>query len=56
MEFQQSKRIKEETFMQTGRKGRDRQLGQRGLMARQQLVDQMVLHLCTDKLGETTGG
>ena len=30
---------KEETFIQTSRRGRDGQLGQRGLMARQQLVD-----------------
>ena len=30
---------KEETFIQTGRRGRDGQLGQRGLVARWRLVD-----------------
>ena len=31
--------IKEETFIQTGRRGRDGQLGWKGLTARQQLED-----------------
>ena len=32
--------IKEETFMQTNKRGRDRQPGQRGCATRWQLVDQ----------------
>ena len=45
--------VKEETFIQTGRRDRDRQLGQRGHIARQQLEDQVVPHLCADKAGGT---
>ena len=47
--------VKEETFIQTGRKCGDRQLGKRGSSARQQLEDQAVQHLCEDKPGGTTG-
>ena len=36
-------------------RSRDRQLGWRGCMARQQLEDRAVPHLCVDKLGGTTG-
>ena len=46
--------VKEETFIQTGRRGRDRKLGQRGRTARWQLADLAVPHLCTDKLGGIT--
>ena len=54
---------KEETFIQTGRRGGDGQPGQRGLTARQWLVDwarhwladQAVPHLRADKPGGTTG-
>ena len=48
-------RRKKETFIQTGRRGGDRQPGWRGLVARWQLADQAVLHLLADKLGGTTG-
>ena len=47
--------VKEETFFQTGKKGRDGQSGQRGLAARQWLEDQTIPHLYVDKLGGTTG-
>ena len=56
--------VQEETFIQTGRRGRDRQPGWRGLMARQQradqvgeqwLADQAVPHLHVGKPGGTTG-
>ena len=50
-----SKELKKETFTQTGKKGRDGQLGQRGLMARQQLAEWVVPHLRVNKLGGTTG-
>ena len=43
------------TFIQTGRKGRDGQLGQRGHAARWQLADQVVPHLPTDKPEGKTG-
>ena len=33
-----NKGVKEETFIQTGRRGRDRELGQRQCMSRWQLV------------------
>ena len=49
--------FKEETLIQTGRRGRDGQLGWRGLgWGRWWLVDQVVPYLCADKLGETTWG
>ena len=49
--------------MQTSGRGRDRQQGQRGLVARQRLADEVrwwladreVPHLCADKPGGTTG-
>ena len=52
-----------ETFIQTSRRGRDRQLGQRGHAARQwlanqgrwQLADWVVSHLCVNKLGGKNG-
>ena len=55
--------VKEETFIQTSRRGRDGQSEWRGFTARQQLEDQakwrlaelVVPHLCVDKLGGTTG-
>ena len=55
--------VKEETFIQTSKRGRDRQPGWRGHAAKWQLVDQArwrlvewaVPHLCADKLGGTTG-
>ena len=47
--------VKEEIFIKTGRRGRDRQPRQRGLMERWWLVDQVVPHLCADKLGGTAG-
>ena len=47
--------VKEETFIQTSRKGGNRQLGQRGHVARWWLVEWAVLHLCAEKLGGTTG-
>ena len=47
--------VKEETFIQTSRRGRDGQPGQRGLTARWQLPDQAVPRFHEDKLGETTG-
>ena len=47
--------VKEETFIQTGRRGGDRQLGQRGCTAKQQQVDWEVPHLHADKPGGTTG-
>ena len=52
--------VKEETFIQTGRRGGDRQPGWRGHTARQWLVDRVckatiadwaVPHSCMDKLG-----
>ena len=55
--------VKEETFIHTGRRGRDGQPGQTGLMVRQwladparwQLADWAVPHSCVDKLGGRTG-
>ena len=55
--------VKEETFIQTGRRGRDRQTEQRRLsekqgmadQSRQQLDDSTVRHLCADKLVGTAG-
>ena len=47
--------MKEETFIQTGRRDRDGKLGWKGHMARQQLVGQVVTHSCADKLGGATG-
>ena len=47
--------VKEETFIQTGRRGGDGQLGQRGLTARWQLEDPELPHLRADKPGGTTG-
>ena len=46
--------IKEEIFIKTGRRGRDRQPRQRGLMERWWLVDQVVPHSWSDKLGGIT--
>ena len=43
--------VKEETFIQTGRRGRDELPGR----ARQWLEDQVVPHLCADKPGGTSG-
>ena len=43
---QNNQGVKEETFIQTGRRGGDRQLGQRGCTARQQLKDEVAPHLC----------
>ena len=50
-----SKELNEETFIHTGRRGRDRQLGWRGRMTRCWLEDWEVPHLCAPKLGGTTG-
>ena len=47
--------VKEDTFIQTGRKWGDRQPGQRRLPARWQLAEQAIPHLYADKLGGTTG-
>ena len=47
--------VNEETFIQTGRRGRDGQPVQKGHMARWQLEDQEVPHLHADKPGGTTG-
>ena len=47
--------VKEETFIQTGRRGGDRQPGQRGLMAKWLLADTVVPHSHIDKPGGTTG-
>ena len=46
---------KEDTFIQTSRKGEDGQRGKRGLTARQWLEDRAVPHLRMDKPGGTTG-
>ena len=68
MEVQQQG-IKEETFIQTGRRVRDGQLGRQDSQqgsdwwakwrvadpVRRQTVDQAVLHSCADKPGGTTG-
>ena len=48
--------VKEETFTQTGRRGRDRQQGWRGLKARQWLEDWAVPHLCADQTGRNNWG
>ena len=55
MEKSNNQGVKEETFIQTGRRGRDGQPGWRGLMARWWLAEQVVPHLCVDKLGGVTG-
>ena len=54
--------VKEETFIQTGRRRGNRQPVQTGCaarwwtcQARRQLEDQAVPHSCVDKPGETTG-
>ena len=47
--------VKEETFIQTGRRGGGGQPEGRGIMARWQIVDQAVPHSRADKLGGTTG-
>ena len=47
--------VKEKTFIQTGRRGRDGQPEGRGLSARWQLAGRVILHLHADKLGGTTG-
>ena len=47
--------IKEETFIQTGRKGGDWQPERRGLTARQWLADWVVSHSHAGKLEGTTG-
>ena len=57
--------VKEETFIQTSRRGRDGQLGVERMLgkawgggpgqARRWLVDQVVPHLHADKLVVTTG-
>ena len=39
-------RVKEETFIQTSRSWGDRQLGWRGHVARRQLVERAIPHLC----------
>ena len=55
MEKSNNQGVKEETFIQTGRRGRDGQPGWRGLMARWWLAEQVVPHLCAHKQGGTTG-
>ena len=50
-----TKVLKEETFIQTSRRGRDGQLAGRVLPARQRLEDQVVPHLCVAKLGRIIG-
>ena len=47
--------VKEATYIQTGRRGKDRQPGWRGHAARLRLAHQVVPHSPADKLGETTG-
>ena len=47
--------MKEDTFIQTRRRGGDRQPGWRGLAARQWLVGWTVPHLHEDKPGGTNG-
>ena len=56
--------VKEETFIQNGWRGGDGQLGWRGRgkegagglgQARRRLAERVVLHLCADKPGGTTG-
>ena len=47
--------VKEETFIQTSRRGGDRQPRWRGCMARQQLVDWAVPYWHVDKMGGATG-
>ena len=47
--------VKEETFIQTGRRGRGRQAGWRGLITRQRLADWVAPHSCAEKPGGTTG-
>ena len=47
--------VKEKTFIQTGRRGRDRQLGWREHMAKWWLKDQVVPHEPADKPGWITG-
>ena len=44
-----------ETFIQTGRRGREMKPGQQGRVTRQRLVHPDISHLCVDKLGETPG-
>ena len=55
---------KEETFIQTGRRGGDGQLGKEGswqgggwwtVWARKQLVEQAVPHMCADQPGGING-
>ena len=50
-----TKVLKEETFIQVGRKGRDRQLGWTGHAVRQWLEDQAVPHLHAVNLRGTIG-
>ena len=47
--------VKEETFIQTGRRGGEGQAGQIGCTSRQWLEDQAVPHWWADKQDETTG-
>ena len=47
--------VTEETFIQTGRRGRDGQPGQRGRVARLRLMDRVVPHLHADKPGGKLG-
>ena len=47
--------VKEETFIQTTKRDRHGQPGQRGHMTRWQLVDQGIPHSHVDKPGGTTG-
>ena len=47
--------VKEETFIQTDGRGRDRQLRWRGHVVRWRLVDWAVPHSHADKLGGTIG-
>ena len=46
--------VKEETFIQTGRRGGDGQPGRED-STRQRIEDWAVPHSCVDKLGGTTG-
>ena len=47
--------VKEETFIQTSRRGGDKQPGQRGHLARWQLEDWVVPHLCANSWEEPLG-
>ena len=47
--------VKEETFIQTSRRGRDGTARRRGLVARRGLADPVAPHSHADKPGETKG-